>query len=456
MKYRPHDYQKYAIEYIISHPVSAVFLDCGLGKTSITLAAIKRLLEAGEIRRVLVVAPLRVATVSWPDELNGWIDFRSLSYSVVTGTAKERTEALKRDVSIYIINRENLQWLVEKSGVPFSYEMVVLDELSSFKNWNSKRFKAFMKVRPFVKRVVGLTGTPSSGGLIDLFAEFKCLDMGRRLGRFITQYRTAFFRPGRSNGNIVYEYIPLPDAEERIYEKISDITISMKAMDHLDMPELITARCIVRMSDKERQLYERMKKELVIPLDGDVITAANAAALSGKLSQMANGCVYSDDGTESVIHDRKLDALAELIEAANGKPVLVAYWYRHDLKRIKERLKKEKTDFAVIDSADSIRKWNKGEITVGLMHPLSLGHGTNIQSGGSFLIWMSTPWSLELYQQTVARLWRQGQKSKTVVVQHIVTEGTVDEDILKALEKKDLTQEALLNAVKAQIGDLDE
>ena len=456
MKYRPHDYQKYAIEYIISHPVSAVFLDCGLGKTSITLAAIKRLLEAGEIRKVLVVAPLRVATVSWPDELNGWIDFRSLSYSVVTGTAKERTEALKRDVSIYIINRENLQWLVEKSGVPFSYEMVVLDELSSFKNWNSKRFKAFMKVRPFVKRVVGLTGTPSSGGLIDLFAEFKCLDMGRRLGRFITQYRTAFFRPGRSNGNIVYEYIPLPDAEERIYEKISDITISMKAMDHLDMPELITARCIVRMSDKERQLYERMKKELVIPLDGDVITAANAAALSGKLSQMANGCVYSDDGTESVIHDRKLDALAELIEAANGKPVLVAYWYRHDLKRIKERLKKEKIDFAVIDSEDSIRAWNKGEITVGLMHPLSLGHGTNIQSGGSFLIWMSTPWSLELYQQTVARLWRQGQKSKTVVVQHIVTEGTVDEDILKALEKKDMTQAALIDAVKAQIGDLHE
>lgn len=456
MKYRPHDYQKYAIEYIISHPVSAVFLDCGLGKTSITLAAIKRLLEAGEIRKVLVVAPLRVATVSWPDELNGWIDFRSLSYSVVTGTAKERTEALKRDVSIYIINRENLQWLVEKSGVPFSYEMVVLDELSSFKNWNSKRFKAFMKVRPFVKRVVGLTGTPSSGGLIDLFAEFKCLDMGRRLGRFITQYRTAFFRPGRSNGNIVYEYIPLPDAEERIYEKISDITISMKAMDHLDMPELITARCIVRMSDKERQLYERMKKELVIPLDGEVITAANAAALSGKLSQMANGCVYSDDGTESIIHDRKLDALSELIEAANGKPVLVAYWYRHDLKRIKERLKKEKTDFAVIDSEDSIRAWNKGEITVGLMHPLSLGHGTNIQSGGSFLIWMSTPWSLELYQQTVARLWRQGQKSKTVVVQHIVTEGTVDEDILKALEKKDMTQAALIDAVKAQIGDLHE
>ena len=456
MKYRPHDYQKYAIEYIISHPVSAVFLDCGLGKTSITLAAIKRLLEAGEIRKVLVVAPLRVATVSWPDELNGWIDFRSLSYSVVTGTAKERTEALKRDVSIYIINRENLQWLVEKSGVPFSYEMVVLDELSSFKNWNSKRFKAFMKVRPFVKRVVGLTGTPSSGGLIDLFAEFKCLDMGKSLGRFITQYRTAFFRPGRSNGNIVYEYIPLPDAEERIYEKISDITISMKAMDHLDMPELITSRCIVRMSDKERQLYERMKKELVIPLDGEVITAANAAALSGKLSQMANGCVYSDDGTESVIHDRKLDALSELIEAANGKPVLVAYWYRHDLKRIRERLKKEKIDFAVIDSEDSIRAWNKGEITVGLMHPLSLGHGTNIQSGGSFLIWMSTPWSLELYQQTVARLWRQGQKSKTVVVQHIVTEGTVDEDILKALEKKDLTQEALLNAVKAQIGDLHE
>lgn len=456
MKYRPHDYQKYAIEYIISHPVSAVFLDCGLGKTSITLAAIKRLLEAGEIRKVLVVAPLRVATVSWPDELNGWIDFRSLSYSVVTGTAKERTEALKRDVSIYIINRENLQWLVEKSGVPFSYEMVVLDELSSFKNWNSKRFKAFMKVRPFVKRVVGLTGTPSSGGLIDLFAEFKCLDMGRRLGRFITQYRTAFFRPGRSNGNIVYEYIPLPDAEERIYEKISDITISMRAMDHLDMPELITARCIVRMSDKERQLYERMKKELVIPLDGEVITAANAAALSGKLSQMANGCVYSDDGTESAIHDRKLDALSELIEAANGKPVLVAYWYRHDLKRIKERLKKEKTDFAVIDSEDSIRAWNKGEITVGLMHPLSLGHGTNIQSGGSFLIWMSTPWSLELYQQTVARLWRQGQKSKTVVVQHIVTEGTVDEDILKALEKKDMTQAALIDAVKAQIGDLHE
>ena len=452
MRYEPHDYQQYAISYIEAHPVAAVLLDMGLGKTSITLTALNDLLfDRFEIRRVLVVAPIRVASFSWPAEIEKWDHLEGLRYSVAVGTAAERLAALKRKADIYLINRENVQWLITESGIPFDFDMVVIDELSSFKNHQTKRFKALMKVRPKVKRIVGLTGTPSSNGLMDLWAEFRLLDMGERLGRFIGQYRTSYFRPDKQNGQVVFSYKPLPGAEKQIYGKISDIAISMKSTDHLQMPELVNSRYTVYLSEKEDSRYADLKNDLVLQLpDGD-ITAANAASLSGKLSQMANGAVYTDAGETVAIHERKLDALEDIIEAANGKPVLVAYWFRHDLERITERLHKLKIPCSRLDTDGSIRKWNAGEIPVALIHPASAGHGLNLQSGGNTLVWFGLTWSLELYQQTVARLWRQGQQSETVVVQHIITKGTIDERIMKALSEKDTTQAALIDAVKADL-----
>ena len=337
-----------------------------------------------------------------------------------------------------------MPWLVEKTD--FSYDAIVIDELSSFKNWSSKRFKALMKVRPLAKRIIGLTGTPSGNGLMDLFAEFKVLDMGQRLGRFITKYRQDYFTPDKRNGQVVFSYAPLPGAEERIYEKIADITISMKATDHLKMPELIESEYSVTMSDSERKMYAEMCEQLVLQLKGDEVTAANAGVLSGKLAQMANGAVYTDDGTALHIHDRKLDALEDIIESMNGKPLLVAYWFRHDAERIEKRV-----PCVRLDTDEAIARWNRGEIPVALIHPASAGHGLNLQSGGSTLVWFGITWSLELYQQTVARLYRQGQSAKTVVVQHIIAEGTIDERILHALKRKDKTQAALIAAVKAEV-----
>lgn len=452
MRYEPHEYQRYAAEYIETHPVAAVLLDMGLGKTSITLTAVNDLLfDSFEIRKVIVIAPLRVARNTWSAEIEKWEHLSTLIYSVAVGTEAERLAALRKQADIYIINRENVQWLITESGVPFDYDMVVVDELSSFKNHQTKRFKALMKVRPKVKRIVGLTGTPSSNGLMDLWAEFKLLDMGQRLGRFIGQYRTRFFQPDKRNGQVVFSYKPLPGAEQQIYGLISDITISMKSTDHLRIPELVSSRYTVYLSEEEEQRYVALKQDLVLQLpDGD-ITAANAASLSGKLSQMANGAVYMDSGDTISIHDRKLDALEDVIEAANGKPVLVAYWYRHDLERITERLHKLKIPCSRLDTDGSIRRWNAGEIPVALIHPASAGHGLNLQSGGSTLVWFGLTWSLELYQQTVARLWRQGQESETVVVQHIITKGTIDERIMKALSEKDSTQSALMDAVKAEL-----
>lgn len=399
MRYSPHEYQRFVIDYIKKNPVAAVFLDMGLGKTSITLTALNDLLfDSFDVHRVLVVAPLRVARNTWSSEIKKWEHLQDLQYSIVVGTEKERMTALEKRADIYIINRENVQWMVEKSGKKFDYDMVVVDELSSFKNHEAKRFRAFMKVRPKVKRIVGLTGTPSSNGLMDLFAEFKLLDMGERLGRFIGAYRANFFRPDKMNGPIVYSYKPIPGAESMIYNRISDITISMKATDYLKMPELISSRYEVQMDDKEKQKYEEFKKDLVLEIEDGEITAANAASHSGKLSQMANGAVYSDNLTVMQIHDRKLDALEDIIEAANGKPVLVAYWFKHDLIRIAERLKKLKVVWEKLDSDESIRKWNGKELQVGLIHPASAGHGLNLQSGGSTMVWFGLTWSLELYQ----------------------------------------------------------
>ena len=452
MEFKPHDYQKYAIEFIESHPIAAVILQMGLGKTVCTLTAIEHLMyDTFEVSKVLIVAPLRVAKVTWSDEIDKWDHLSHLTYSVAVGSEKERLSALKKKADLYMINRENLQWLIEKSGLPFDYDMVVLDELSSFKSWQSKRFRAFMKVRPKVQRVVGLTGTPSSNGLMDLFAEFKCLDMGERLGRFITQYRNAFFIPDRMNGQVVYSYKPRPFAEEEIYRRIGDITISMKALDHLKMPELIENRYPVYMDDGEKQQYESMKKDLILPyLENEAITAANAAALSGKLCQMANGAVYSDVGSVVHIHDRKLDALEDIIEAAQG-PILLCYWFKHDLERITKKLDELKVEYARISSDGSIRMWNEGKFQVGLIHPASAGHGLNLQAGGNHIVWFGLTWSLELLEQTNARLWRQGQRAETVVVQYLVTAGTIDERILDAISKKEKDQNALIDAVKAEL-----
>ena len=449
-----HDYQKYAVRFIEEHPIAALFLDMGLGKTITTLTAIHNLMfDLFAVRKVLVIAPLRVARDTWSAEIEKWEHLKPLRYSVAVGTEEERIAALKTDADIYIINRENTDWLV--NNTKFNYDMVVMvviDELSSFKSHQSKRFKALMKVRPNVKRIVGLNGTPASNGLMDLWAEFRLLDMGQRLGRFIGQYRNEYFKPDKQNGYLVYSYKPLPDAERQIYEKIADITVSMKAIDHLHMPELLSNEYPVQLSDTEQETYKQFKSELILEMQDTEITAANAASLSNKLSQLANGAVYDDTGAVIPIHSRKLDALEDLIEAANGKPVLVAYWFKHDRTRIAERLQRLQVSYQEIQSSDSIRNWNAGRLQVGLLHPAAAGHGLNLQTGGSHLIWFGLTWSLELYQQTNARLWRQGQQSETVVIQHLITKGTIDERILKALTQKEQTQTALMQAVKAELG----
>ena len=446
MNFRPHDYQNYAIEYIKANPVAGVFLSMGLGKTIISLTAIADLLfDSFEIHKALIIGPLRVARDSWPMEISKREHLQHLTYAVVVGTLAERKAALSRQADITIINRENVQWLVE-SGT-FDYDMVVIDELSSFKSHTSKRFKALMKVRPKVKRIVGLTGTPSSNGLMDLWAEFRLLDMGERLGKFISRYRECYFMPDKRNGLQVFSYKPRPDAEEEIYRRISDITISMKCTDHLKMPELITSQYEVVLSDDERKQYERLKSELVLTLSDEEITAPNAASLTNKLSQLSNGAIYDDGKNIVEFHSRKLDALEDIIESANGNPILVAYWFRHDLERIRKRF-----DVREIKTAQDIIDWNAGRIHVAMIHPASAGHGLNLQSGGNTLVWFGLTWSLELYQQTNARLWRQGQSAGTVVIQHIITKGTIDERILKALSQKELTQNALIDAVKADLG----
>ena len=447
MKYNPHKYQSYATDFIISHPIAAVFLEMGLGKSIITLTAITKLKAEDAICKVLVIAPLRVARDTWPAEIAKWDHLKNLDYAVAVGSEAERKAAVLRNATITIINRENVDWLINKSGLPFDFDMVVIDELSSFKSYGAKRFKALLKVRPFIKRIVGLTGTPSSNGLMDLWAEFRVLDFGKRLGRYITRYRLSYFEPDKRNAQMVFSYKPLQDAEKQIYEKISDITISMKSVDYLDMPECISNWVSVSMSESEQGLYDRMADEMILEYgEGQDIDAVNAAALSNKLQQMANGAVYDESGNVRNIHDRKLDALEDLVESANGKPLLVAYWFKHDRERILKRFPARD-----INTRKDIEDWNEGKIPVALIHPASAGHGLNLQEGGSTIVWFSLTWSLELYQQLNARLYRQGQKH-TVIIEHLVTEGTVDEDILRSIEKKDTTQNAMIEAVKARIG----
>lgn len=447
MRYVAHNYQNYAKNFILAHKVSALFLDCGLGKTITTLTAINELMyDSFEISKVLIIAPLRVAQSTWKDEIEKWDHLNLLRYSVAVGDEKERLKALKQTSDIYIINRENVDWLVTKSGIDFNFDMLIIDELSSFKSHISKRFKSLLKIRPYFERVVGLTGTPSSNGLMDLWAEFRVLDLGERLGRYITHYRNEYFLPDKRNGAVIFSYKPQPNAEERIYRRLSDMTISMKSTEYLKMPELILNDIEINLDEEDQIKYKKFKKEMVMTIQEKEIDAINAASLSNKLIQLANGSIYDEDKKFYEVHNKKLDKLEEIIESANGKPVLVAYWFKADKERIEKRFKVRE-----IKTADDIKQWNKGMIDLALIHPASAGHGLNLQSGGSTLVWFSLTWSLELYQQTNARLYRQGQKN-TVVIHHLITKNTIDEDIMKSLKRKDKTQEALMRAVKARIG----
>lgn len=446
MKYNPHNYQSFAAEFILEHPVCCLMLDMGLGKTVVTLSALWELaLDYFDIGKVLVIAPKRVATDTWPRELSKWEHLTGLTASLVIGNREQREKALNCPAFLYIINRENVSWLVE--NFRWDFDTVVIDELSSFKSNRTERFKAMKKVRPLVHRVIGLTGTPAPNSLLDLWPEMYLLDMGQRLGRFITGYRERFFTPDKRNREIVYSYKPREGAEDAIYSLISDICISMKAVDYLDMPERIDNRIEVEMSAKEKKIYDDFCRDMVVQIGDEELDAVNAGVLSGKLLQMANGAVYGDDRRVLPIHSRKLDALEDLVEAANGKPLLVAYWYKHDLARIREHFPEARC----IDTSKDISDWNAGKVPLALIHPASAGHGLNLQEGGCTIVWYGLTWSLELYQQLNARLWRQGQKH-TVVIHHIITKGTHDEDVMKALENKDMRQSNLIAAVRARIG----
>lgn len=413
------------------------------------------MLDDMAVSKPLVIAPLRVARDTWPAEVEKWDHLSALDVSVIVGTVKERTAALNHNAMLYVVNRENVKWLVEhyeKNGLRWDFDMIIIDELSSFKNYQSQRFKWLRKVRPFVKRWVGLTGTPTSNGLMDLWSEIGILDGGERLGRFIGRFRDAYFKTGSMNPatGVVFSYVPRPGAEEQIYEKISDITISMKALDYIKMPECVSVAHEVEMSEPERKLYDQMKKDLIIPLEDGDIDAANAASLSNKLLQMSNGAVYDENGEARIIHSRKLEMLEDLIEAANGQPVLIAYWFKHDKARIMKHLSSLGYTPRDLKESEDMKLWCERKLPVALIHPASAGHGLNIQTGGHILIWFGLTWSLELYQQTNARLWRQGQ-TETVTIHHIVAKDTVDEDVLSALASKDATQEKLIAAVKARL-----
>lgn len=450
LPYHPHEYQTHCTEFILENKSAGLFLDMGLGKSVITLTALVDLLhDRFEVSKVLVIAPLRVANTTWLDEVLKWKHLRGLRVSKVLGSQKDRTMALYKKADIYTINRENVPWLVELYKSDWPFDMVIIDEISSFKSPSAKRFRALKKVRHKIKRIVGLTGTPAPNGLLDVWSQIYLLDGGERLGRTFSGYRSRYFHPQKYvNGGIPTDYALNDDAQEKIYDRISDICISMKALEYLKMPEIIFNKVEVELSEKEMKLYRKLERDLLLPLEDSDVDAANAAVLSGKLLQMAGGTVYDEYGDVHQIHDRKLDALEDLIEAANGKPVLIYYGFRHERDRIKKLF-----DTGEINTSDDITKWNRGDMKIALCHPASAGHGLNLQEGGSTIIWFGSTWSLELYQQANARLWRQGQK-QTVVIHHILTKDTIDQRVMMALDNKDTGQNALIEAVKARIENL--
>lgn len=449
MRYAPHEYQEYAERKLIELPEAGLFMDMGLGKTVTTLTAIDELMhDRFLVSRVLVIAPKRVAEDTWTTEAEKWDHLRHLEIPRVLGSRREREEALRKEADIYVINRENVTWLVDRCRRDWPFDMVVVDELSSFKSSQSKRFKSLKQVRPLIERFVGLTGTPSPNGLLDLWPQMYLIDRGERLGKTITGYRERYFYPGKSNGHVVYSYEPKPGAEEAIQGRISDICISMKAQDYLHMPELVVNDIPVRLSREEMDSYRELEREKLMEVAGEQVTALTAAAAYNKLLQMANGSVYTDDGGVADIHSRKLEALAEILDTSNGQPVLVFYNYRHDYGRLMETFGKYRP--RTLRRQEDIREWNEGRIPLLLAQPASMGHGINLQAGGHIIVWYGLNWSLELYQQANARLYRQGQRHG-VIIHRLVAKGTVDEEVVRRLESKDATQESLMESLKARI-----
>lgn len=446
MQYKPWDYQKTAEDWIVEHKHCGLFLSMGLGKTVVTLTAIKRLQD--QVRKVLVIAPLRVAATVWAEEAAKWDHTSGLRCVKVLGSERDRKAALAADADIYIINRENVSWLVDQYAASgkWPFDMMVIDELSSFKSSKTERFRALRRTLPAVRRVVGLTGTPAPNGLIDLWSQLYLLDRGDRLGKTLGWYRQTFFDPGDRNGMIIYNWKPKPGAPEAIYERIGDICMSMTADDYLELPDRIDVEASVALVEKAQQAYETLERDLVLPMADEAITAQNAAVLTGKLLQLANGAIYMDDGSYTWIHNAKLDALEDLVEAANGEPVLVYYSFRHDEERILQRFPKARK----LEKPEDVKAWNEGKVQMMIAHPASAGHGLNLQAGGHIIIWFGLTWSLELYQQANARLHRQGQQ-QPVTVHHIITKGTVDENVLKVLTGKAARQDALIDAVKARV-----
>lgn len=442
MKYVPHPYQVRATEWVLSHEGAAVFLDMGMGKSVITLTAVDGLLSIGEAEKVLVIAPLRVAQDTWTREAAKWDHTRHLRIAKVLGSESQRIAALKETAEIYVINRENVPWLVRYYAKRWPFDLVVIDELSSFKASDSQRFRALRSVRPQIKRVIGLTGTPAPNGLMDLWPQIFLLDAGARLGRTITRYREEWFRPGRHKGHVVYEWLPKAGAADEIYGRLQDLCLSMSADDYLQLPERVDRIVPLALPGSAMTLYRAMEASLITQVADTAIVAASAAVAANKLLQMTGGAVYDELGEAREIHSVKLDALDDLIEAANGNPVLVFYGYRHDLERIRRR----QPEARELRTAEDIADWNSGKVPVMLAHPAGAGHGLNLQDGGHQVVWFSLPWSLELYQQANARLHRQGQQHP-VVVHHLIAEGTIDERVMRVLADKEAGQEALLRAV---------
>lgn len=447
MKYEPHDYQRHTTQFIIDHPQAAILLGMGMGKTISTLTAIDELINNHfQVRRALVIAPVRVARDTWPAEIKKWDHLAHLTVSTIIGTVKQRTTAANRPADIYTIGRENIPWLVKHHGKHWPYDMVIIDELSSFKNPQAKRFKALKKVRPYIRRIVGLTGTPAPNSLLDIWAPFRLIDNGQRLGKFITHYRDQYFLPDKRNGQVIYSWKLRPGADQAIYDNIADITVSMRTTDYLTLPEVTHQHIEVHLTPKEQKMIDTLKNDLVLDIGDDTIDAANAATLSLKLQQLAGGAIYNDNGDIIEVHDQKLRALAELVDQADGNTLLVAYWFRHERDRILATIPGAR----VLDTEQDFSDWNAGRVQVGLIHPASAGHGLNLQSGGHIMVWYTTPWSLELYEQANARLHRQGQTEPVSII-HIDTAGSIDQDVHVALARKDITQSALIAAVAAEL-----
>lgn len=449
MHFKPHSYQEYAIDKIIELPAVGLFMDMGMGKTVSTLTAVLELLfDYFEVSKVLVIAPLRVADTTWTDEIDKWEHLGELKVAKVLGSKEDRSKALSKQADIYVINRENVSWLVERYKERWPFDMIVVDELSSFKSPKSKRFKDLKKVLPYIKRIVGLTGTPAPNSLLDLWPQLYLLDRGERLGKTLTSYREKYFLPDKRNQHIVYTYKLRPFADQEIHKKISDICISLSAKDYLDLPERIDNIIKVKLEDRIIKQYKEFEKQKLLELKDTDITAATAGVVVGKLLQMANGQIYDDEGQVHMIHDAKLEALSEIIENVNGQPVLVFYNFKHDYDSLIRRFKK--LEPKTLQTGQDIKDWNEGKTKILLAHPASVGHGLNLQAGGNIIIWYGLTWSLELYQQANARLYRQGQKN-SVIIHHLVAEGTVDEHVMEVLQTKDKGQSTLLEAVKAKV-----